>query len=179
MGCEIQASGQSQNETPARMSQPRRRFWLPFSAGRVWVILLLFGTTVFVLGMALDWFLVHQTGLQPLVAALVLNALFGVVAGFLVHRLLAFERDKYDRILKRLQVVDEMNHHIRNALQVISFSAHGASSESELSEIRNAVTRIQWAVREILPKVEPEFSPFEGPAKPADARPDLNTPAQK
>ncbi len=179
MGREIQASGQSLKEAPARVSQPRRRFWLPFSAGRIWVIILLFGTTVFVMGMALDWFLVHQTGLRPLVAALILNAMFGVVAGVLVYRLVAFERDKYNRILERLQVVDEMNHHIRNALQVISFSAHAASSESELSEIRNAVTRIQWAVREILPKVEPEFSSFEGPAKPGDAGSDLNTSAQK
>ncbi len=150
-----------QIQAPVRVSQPRTESWLPISAGRIWVTIVSFGVAVFVIGLALDLFLIHQKGLRPLTAAAILNAFFGVIAAVLVHRLLAFERDKCNRMLERLEVVDEMNHHIRNALQVISFSAHGGSSESELAEIKKAVTRIQWAVREILPKVEPEFTVFE------------------
>lgn len=166
MGQPSEGSGQScQTQLPARVSEPRSRLMLPFSNGRLWTAILLFGLTVFVVGMALDLFLIHQRQLRPVAAAAILNAFFGVLAAFLVHRVLASEREKCNRILDRLQVVDEMNHHIRNALQVISFSAHSASTESELSEIKDAVTRIQWAVREILPRVEPEFATFEGSAR--------------
>ena len=62
-----------------------------------------------------------------------------------------------------LETIDEMNHHIRNALQVISFNSQ-ATGEAKLAEIDQAVERIHWAISEILPKVEPEFTGFEGPA---------------
>jgi two-component sensor histidine kinase len=71
------------------------------------------------------------------------------------------DRKERVRVIERLATIDEMNHHIRNALQIISFNAHGESSETELAEIRQAVTRIQWSLNEILPKVEPEFAPFD------------------
>lgn len=169
MGHQAEGSDRSCHGLAARVSEPRIQSWLPISVRRIWVTIVLFGLAVFLLGLTLDLFLIHQKGLRPLTAAAILNAFFAVVAALLVHRLLAFERDKCNRILDRLEVVDQMNHHIRNALQVISFSAHTASTESELSEIKNAVTRIQWAVREILPKVEPEFAVYETTSRNTDS----------
>lgn len=167
MGHQDERTGQSfRDESPVRVSQPRAQTSLPISSRHIWTTMVLFGMMVFVVGLALDLFLIHQRGLRPLTAAAILNVFFGVLAGSLVYRLLAFEREKCDRMLERLEIVDEMNHHIRNALQVISFSTHGTSTEPELSEINNAVMRIQWAVREILPRVEPEFTSFERSAKP-------------
>jgi hypothetical protein len=44
-----------------------------------------------------------------------------------------------------------MNHHIRNALQVITFySRAGAKQQVGIVE---AVERIQWALREVLPQL--------------------------
>ena len=49
-------------------------------------------------------------------------------------------------------VIDQMNHHIRNALQVIVGRANlGLNSHAELGQITTAVERIDWALREILP----------------------------
>jgi branched-subunit amino acid transport protein len=152
-------------DQPVRVSSSRRRSWFAINPNRIWLTILLFGIAAFLVGLALDVFLIHQKGLRPIAAAAILNAVFAVFAALLVHRLLAFERERSNRMLRRLEIVYEMNHHIRNALQVIAFSTHGGSTNSELAEIDRAVTRIQWAVREILPKVEPEFAPFEGSAR--------------
>lgn len=142
-----------------------RRSWFAINPSHMWLTVLLFGIVAFLVGLALDLFLIHQKGLRPITAAAILNALFALFAALLVYRLLAFERERSNRILRRMEIVYEMNHHIRNALQVISFTAHGGPTSPELADIDRAVTRIQWAVREILPKVEPEFAPFEGSAR--------------
>ena len=41
-----------------------------------------------------------------------------------------------------------MNHHVRNALQVIAYSDN---STEQPSVVQDAVRRIEWALREVLP----------------------------
>lgn len=98
-------------------------------------------------------------------ASAILNLAFGILAAALLYKLLSHQREKHQRVLERLAVIDEMNHHIRNALQVISFTTATTSSQREVTEITRAVDRIQWSLREILPRVEPQFTPFEGSAR--------------
>ncbi|MGE5322881.1 MAG: hypothetical protein ACM3SW_08470, partial [Actinomycetota bacterium] len=52
----------------------------------------------------------------------------------------------------RLRVIAEMNHHIRNALQVIAYHAWSAKSEHEIASMNEAVNRITWALQEVLPQ---------------------------
>jgi hypothetical protein len=44
-----------------------------------------------------------------------------------------------------------MNHHVRNALNVIVTSAYAHGYYEQLNEIRVSINRIDWALREILP----------------------------
>jgi hypothetical protein len=44
----------------------------------------------------------------------------------------------------------EMNHHVRNALQVISFHSRSAANDEAIKAIDHAVARITWALREVL-----------------------------
>ena len=44
-----------------------------------------------------------------------------------------------------------MNHHVRNSLQVISFAASSPQQEELGNNLRDAVERIEWALREVLP----------------------------
>ena len=46
-----------------------------------------------------------------------------------------------------------MNHHVRNALQVISLSTFSTADQAQIDTIKPSVNRIQWALREILPKM--------------------------
>jgi signal transduction histidine kinase len=75
-----------------------------------------------------------------------------LVIGLLSYRVLRLHQQRRKRLRQRLQLIADMNHHVRNALQVISLSAIGKDKE-EISAVRESVNRIQWALRELLPKI--------------------------
>lgn len=72
----------------------------------------------------------------------------GIIAGLLIYRL-EYNRVKY--LTEKLKTIEMMNHHVRNALQVIVDSAYLHGHAQQLDEIQNSVKRIDWALREILP----------------------------
>jgi hypothetical protein len=72
----------------------------------------------------------------------------GIIAGLLIYRL-EYNRAKY--LTEKLKTIEMMNHHVRNALQVIVDSAYLHGHSEQLAEIQNSVKRIDWALREILP----------------------------
>jgi hypothetical protein len=79
------------------------------------------------------------------------NALTGVVAGLLFFSLSNNERQRRQLVRERLNTIAEMNHHIRNALQVISYASAAESPAESVDMIRSSVERIEWALREVLP----------------------------
>lgn len=115
-------------------------------------ITLLAGLVVFVIGAGLDWLLVREHESRRLTIE-ISDTLAAVVASALVFRLLQYEHERRRRLRQKLEVIAEMNHHIRNALQVISFSAASSGDQRQLEAIRESMKRIQWALREILPKL--------------------------
>ena len=72
----------------------------------------------------------------------------GVIAGLLIYRI-EYNRAKY--LTEKLKTIEMMNHHVRNALQVIVDSVYLHGHSEQLAEIQNSVKRIDWALREILP----------------------------
>lgn len=79
----------------------------------------------------------------------VLDDLSGaVIAGLLIYRH-EYARSKY--LSEKLKTIEMMNHHVRNALQVIVDSTYIHGHAEQLNEIQNSVKRIDWALREILP----------------------------
>jgi hypothetical protein len=62
-----------------------------------------------------------------------------------------YERRRQRRVRERLEIIQLMNHHVRNALQVIAFTPHTKQREENIAQIDEAVKRIEWALREILP----------------------------
>ena len=125
--------------------------WLP-TWQRLVVISLLFAFFVFCSSLAVDYILlVHRD--SPVATVEVSDALAALLAGVLFYKIHA-GRKRRKLILQRLESIDQMNHHIRNALQVISFTVHANQEHAkEVDNIDRAVNRIQWALREILPKM--------------------------
>jgi hypothetical protein len=78
------------------------------------------------------------------------NALTGIAAGFLFFSLTNNERLRRNLVRERLSTIAEMNHHIRNALQIITYATATGNDES-VELIRSSVERIEWALREVLP----------------------------
>jgi hypothetical protein len=109
----------------------------------------------------------HRNGVPSRDLILLSSFLVGLVAGALVYFLSVRERQRRAYVDCRLSVIAEMNHHIRNALQVITF--YSRKGEKQEVGVIEAVERIQWALREVLPQLpespaEMESSTVEFPA---------------
>lgn len=124
----------------------------PLSWTRVSVISGAIALAVFAIGVGLDRLLLteHYGWRHTLEIS---DALAGVVGGVLSFRLLAYERQRRREVHQRLLTIAEMNHHVRNALQVIQFSAYSAQDRARMKTISEGVERIQWALKEVLPKL--------------------------
>ena len=75
-----------------------------------------------------------------------------------------YERRRERELIRRLQVIELMNHHVRNALQPVMYLPYSQDQETQLNMIRNAVQRIDWALREILPGASESEPPSNGAA---------------
>ena len=72
-----------------------------------------------------------------------------VVAG-LTAGLLNFAKQLQETALLRMQVISEMNHHIRNALEAISLTTNSIQNQECVRVISESVDRIDWTLREVL-----------------------------
>jgi hypothetical protein len=129
----------------------------PAQAGSLsnWHILLMAaiaGLAVFVIGVGLDVALLREHEPQR-VTVEISDALGGLVAGALAFRLLLYERERRARLRQRIAVIADMNHHVRNALQVISFHAYTSADKEQVEAVKESMERIQWALKEVLPKL--------------------------
>jgi len=119
------------------------------------------GFGIFLLGVVL------RTVLDKLdvggVPALVDDLLVGIVAGAMVF---AYERHQHKLVLARMRVIAEMNHHVRNALQPIIYSPFLKEQAEQVRIIQEGTRRIEWALREVLPR-EAESAPPESKSRPA------------
>lgn len=76
------------------------------------------------------------------------DTLGGLITGLLVF---GYSRVRLRYIQERLNLVALMNHHIRNALQVITHAEYIQPPSRQMEEVQNAIRRIDWTLREILP----------------------------
>lgn len=106
----------------------------------------LFGCCLFCMGTVLQWRLyqLHVTG--PLF--FVDNVLVGTVAGL---AMLLYERQRRRDLRQKAETIRLMNHHVRNALQVIYAASYSLNTEKDTARVCDAVRRIEWALCEVLP----------------------------
>src|SRR5262245_2328878 len=106
----------------------------------------LIGALAFGLGWFLDRLL--QTYGVDRFNALVDNLAGSVIVGLLV---LYYEERRRRGLMERLQTIALMNHHVRNALQAITYSPYSPDRDQQLQIVSESIQRIDWALKEILP----------------------------
>ncbi len=74
----------------------------------------------------------------------------GLTAGFLEAA-----NQRQEAALLRMQVISEMNHHIRNALGAISLTTDSIQNQESVQVISESVNRIEWTLREVLLRRKP------------------------
>lgn len=87
-----------------------------------------------------------------------------VVAAFAAGLILYYEWRRDAEVRRRLSAVVEANHCVRNQLEIMEYSAWTTHDNAHMTRMREAVGRIDWALREVLGNgVVPSSLP---PAKP-------------
>ena len=105
------------------------------------------GCTTFVVGIVIAIITYHYFP-ETASAAYADDLIIGTAAGLLVFQ---YDRRRNRYLQERLRIIEEMNHHVRNALEVISCSAYLQPNEELRTVLRDSSERIDWALREILP----------------------------
>lgn len=116
-------------------------------------------------GLIADQFL-RREGISRRDLLFLSDILVGLVAASLVFVLSVHHTQKAKIVADRLRVIGEMNHHIRNALQVIEYHAWTKKGEQEIASMHQAVTRITWALQEVLPQLPKGYN--QAPSRSAD-----------
>ncbi len=74
-----------------------------------------------------------------------------VIACVLSYLLLMYEKRRRIMLERRMMIVAEVNHHIRNALTAVVFSA-SVQNDSVLEDVlKDATARINWVLTTVLP----------------------------
>jgi hypothetical protein len=118
------------------------------------LVSLLVAMVVSLIGIVLDWLLVRE-GLPRLDMLIFSNGLTGLFAGGLFWQMAREAKASRDLVAERMKTIAELNHHIRNALQVIKFlgmQKRSGFDAVQLQLINDSVDRIEWALREVLPR---------------------------
>jgi hypothetical protein len=115
----------------------------------------LLGLAIFILGAVVENTLRRKgiTGLWQWIDNIATALLSGLLVFWYEHR-------TYRNMQRKLHMIGAMNHHVRNALQSITYSPYSPSQAVQIKVIRDSVMRIEWALREILPNEtdDPDFS---------------------
>jgi hypothetical protein len=86
---------------------------------------------------------------------LLAEAVSAVVVALLTARLMHAADQRREAALLRMQVISEMNHHIRNALAAVTLSTDCIQNQQCIRVISESVDCIEWALREILLRPRP------------------------
>ena len=115
---------------------------------------LLVAVVVSLIGVVLDRLLLKE-GLPRLDMIIFSNGLTGLFAGGLFWQMAREAKAHRDLVAERMKTIAELNHHIRNSLQVIKFlggQQRAGLDGMQLQLINESVDRIEWALREVLPR---------------------------
>jgi signal transduction histidine kinase len=124
---------------------------LPSLLAHPWALVVASFVLVTLVGYFVDSLLV-ASGVSRWHTILFSNALDGFIAAWFLLSWQQQHRREMELMQQRMEIVGEMNHHVRNALQVISFFARDAKDSESAERLRESIDRIQWALREVLPK---------------------------
>jgi signal transduction histidine kinase len=125
----------------------------PSSTQMLVIVAVGFGVIVFLVIEFMHYLLVPDLGRHG--ERMVAEGVSALIVGCLAAMLFRSAREHRQATRARLQVIAEMNHHIRNALTPISLSAYVVQDQQSIRVISEGVERIEWALREILPRQRP------------------------
>lgn len=138
----------------ARLDRPQTRTVVAWGiTPRVIVVSAVVGLVSFLVTELMHRFLVADLGRRW--ERLLAEGVSAVVVAGLTAAFMDAANQRQEAALLRMQVVSEMNHHIRNALGVISLTTDSIQNHDCVRVISDSVDRIEWTLREVLLRRKP------------------------
>lgn len=132
----------------SRFSAQHQRPWFAIlTATQRALIALVVAAIIFLSGGVLDWFVTRQY--LPRISLMLAGAAVSLAVGLLVFQLLTDIQKRYQELLDRLTRITELNHHIRNALQVIAYNNVPERTEPAIQQVAAEIARIESVLREV------------------------------
>jgi hypothetical protein len=125
------------------------RNWTP------WLLGIVAAAVFFAIDDFLDHLMLRLTSAN--VALEISDTITALLIGALVAQLVLLHQQRQRQAQARVQRIAEMNHHVRNALQVIAYWSLADKEMRQVELVQDAVNRIQWALREILPRDDDQY----------------------
>jgi signal transduction histidine kinase len=158
-------------KTAAATNPEHAKSWKP--APRVLLVSLGVGLAAFLITQIMYRVLVPDIGRY--FERMLAEAVSAIVVALLTARLMHIAHERRKDALLRMQVISEMNHHIRNALAAIYLTTDAIQNQQAIRVISESVDRIEWTLREILPRESPmqeeECDRLRYSRRPANKRP--------
>lgn len=129
-----------------------------FLDARIVISALLVGLLLGVCGVGLDRLVHHASRIYA-------SDLYTcVVASVLSYLLMIYEKRRRMILARRMAIAAEVNHHIRNALTAIVYSASVRRDQALQETLREATDRIDWVLTTVLPDGEKRLKwPVQAP----------------
>ena len=118
-----------------------------YSRGQRLLAGVVIGALIYMGGGVLDWFVTRQY--LPRISLMLSGAAVSLAVALLVFKILTDVQRRYQAMVHRLQRIVELNHHIRNALQVIAYHTATERSERAIQQVNAAIVRIEAVLREV------------------------------
>jgi hypothetical protein len=115
-----------------------------------WIVILIalaIGILTVAASVALDW-AVHGIVRRIYASDILECVAASLLSGIVLVRLQARRRE----LLVRMQIIEDVNHHVRNALTGITLSAALRDDEALDIMVRDACDRIDWVLNVVLPQ---------------------------
>lgn len=137
----------SDSELPHVQISARQPWFATISRTRRVLVGLAVGAVTFLSGGLLDRLVTRQY--LPRISLVLAGAGVALAFGLLVYQILTDIQERYQAMLGRLWRIAELNHHIRNALQVIAYHNVPDRGERAIQQVSTEVLRIESVLREV------------------------------
>ena len=134
---------------PAALNREYQQSWV--TSGPRWRMhcsAFCLGFVVFLVTALLHWAIGHESGV--LGRQVYADLLAAILISLFAYRSYVRRRDRLDMLMERIREVAELNHHVRNALQLITLRIYSTGDRELIDDISRGTDRISWALKEVL-----------------------------
>ena len=145
----------ARQQTSCRSVRPQFEsalLWILRSPLRITTAVVMFGASA-----SLIEYLIHlvvtTSSARPSVQALANSVMLGIFAAFFGLLVLSAAGERQHKVRDDLRRIAELNHQVRNALQVIVYSEYSPNNSQHRSAVLEGVEKIEATLRELFPLV--------------------------